>query len=57
MSTQEGNKDIKKTSFFNLFKGNKANKEGSCCNMKIVPKEEAVKEQNKDCGCNNKDCC
>mgnify|MGYP005858684059 CR=1 FL=1 len=56
MSTQESNKDIKKTSFFNLFKGNKAAKEGSCCNMKIVPKEEAAKEQTEKC-CNNKDCC
>ena len=51
MTTQDNNQNTKKKSFFDLFRGakNSAN-EGCCCNMKIVPKEQSIKESGKG-GC------
>ena len=55
MANQESNQDIKKKGIFNLFKTNKkAGGEGGCCNVKIVPKDQAAKEANKGGCCNTK---
>ena len=52
MTTQENNQ-TKKKGLFGLFKGEKKTNENSCCNMKIVPKEQPVKEAKSSC-CNMK---
>jgi hypothetical protein len=54
MATQENNQETKKKGIFNLFKNEKKSaNENSCCNMKIVPKEQAAKESKGGC-CNMK---
>ena len=52
MTTQENNQ-TKKKGLFGLFKGEKKTNESSCCNMKIVPKEQPAKEAKSSC-CNMK---
>jgi len=44
MTTQDANQTTKKKGLFNLFKGGK--KEGGCCDMKIVPKEQSTPKSN-----------
>jgi hypothetical protein len=55
MANQENKQDTKKKGIFNIFKSDKkAASEGGCCNMKIVPKEQAAKESSKGSCCNMK---
>jgi hypothetical protein len=53
MTNQENNQNTRKKGLFGLFKGEKKATENSCCNMKIVPKEQPVKESKGSC-CNMK---
>jgi hypothetical protein len=53
MTNQENNQNTKKKGLFGLFKGEKKATENSCCNMKIVPKEQPAKES-KGCCCDMK---
>jgi len=53
MSNEDTTQNDKKKGFFSLFKREKkTNSEGSCCNMKIVPKEQSVKISSKGSCCN-----
>ncbi len=55
MADQGNKQDTKKKGIFNLFKNDKkAASEGGCCNMKIVPKEQTIKEPSKGGCCNIK---
>ncbi len=55
MANQDNNQNAKKKGLFGLFKSEKkAENEGGCCNMKIVPKEQPAKQSNQGCCCNMK---
>jgi hypothetical protein len=54
MANKETNQETKKKGIFNMFKSNKDSSENSCCNMKIVPKDQAAKESSKGGCCNFK---
>lgn len=70
--TAENTSPEKKRGIFNFFRGEKKSSNDSCCNMKIVPKEESAtsgccnikivpketeKEKNEGSCCENNDCC
>ena len=55
MSNEEKNPKSKRKGILSLFKGAN-NGGGSCCNVKIVPKDQPAKESNKG-GCCEGGCC